>query len=363
MPHLSLQAGYHSILNSTDRMAAVSGVCCVSRVNRRSDTFVSVISPVRNAEAWLAIYLREVSALLADEYQDYEVVLIDNASTDGTVEVVERLQQELRNVQLYSLARSIPHESAFVVGLEQAIGDVVVTLDAAYDPVTPISEMADLSYSGVDIVYGLRRDRLQRSISLYNGLSRVFFRFYRFITKENLPIAASTLRLYTRRAINSFLDNGDRYSLFPVIGAFSGLRYRTFDYERINRTGSPDKQSYAAAVARAFRLFFLSSHYPLRLLSLAAIAGAFLNVLYSIYVVLVNLVKPTVAEGWTTLSLQNSVMFFILFMILAVLSEYVARLVMTSQNRPFYLVMRESRSLVLVRKQDINVIDSVGERR
>lgn len=330
----------------------------MSKITRKSDVLVSVVSPIRNAESWIVSYLKEISALLTDQYKDYEIVLVDNASTDHTVEVVEQLQQELRNIQLYSLARPIPHESAFVVGLEQAIGDVVVALDAAYDPVDPIPDMVNVNADGIDIVYGLRSDRLQRSFSIYHGLTRSFFRLYRFITKENLPIAVSTLRLYTRRALNSFLDNSDRYSLFAVIGAFSGLRYRTFNYERLNRTGKPVNQSYSEAVLRAFRLFFLSSHYPLRFLSLTALLGAFLNVLYSIYVVFVNIFKAKVAEGWTTLSLQSSVMFFLLFTILAVLSEYVARLVINSQNRPFYLITRESKSLVLLRKHDINVTRS-----
>ncbi len=324
----------------------------------RSDVLVSVVSPIHNAATWIETYLNTVSALLAEQYKDYEIVLIDNGSTDETVAIVERSQQTLRNIQLYSLARSIPHESAFVVGLEQAIGDVVVTLDAAYDPIDPIPEMLELLHGNTDIVYGLRRDRLKPSASLYNGLTRIFYRLYRAITRENLPLSASTLRLYTRRAINSFLDNSDRYSLFPVIGAFSGLRYRTFTYERLNRTDKPENQSYLMAILRAFRLFFLSSQFPLRLLTLTALIGAFLNVLYSVYVVFVNIFKSKVAEGWTTLSLQNSVMFFILFMILAVLSEYVARLVISNQNRPFYLVTKESRSLVLLRKQDINVTRS-----
>lgn len=325
-------------------------------LNLRSDVLVSVVSPIQNAEAWIASYLQDIFALLSAEFKDFEIVLVDNASSDRTVEIVEQLQQELKNIQLYCLARSIPHESAFVVGLEQAIGDVVITLDAAYDPVDPILEMVQ-SYTKVDLVYGLRSDRLSHKgrFSLYNWLSKIFFRLYRQITKENLPIAASTLRLYTRRAINSFVDNGDRYSLFSVIAAFSGLRYQTFTYQRLNRTGMPANQSYSEAISRAFRLIFLSSHYPLRLLSFTALAGAFLNVVYSFYVLFVNLFKSKVAEGWTTLSLQNSVMFFILFMILAVLSEYVARLVMNNQNRPFYLVTRESRSLVLLRKQERNV--------
>jgi glycosyltransferase involved in cell wall biosynthesis len=328
----------------------------MKELNLRSDVLVSVVSPIQNAEGWIGSYLGDLFALLSVEFKDFEIVLVDNASSDLTVELVEQLQQELKNIQLYCLARSIPHESAFVVGLEQAIGDVVITLDTAYDPVDPILEMVEMGYSGVDIVYGLRSDRIQKGkFTLYNWLSKIFFQFYRQITKENLPIAASTLRLYTRRAINSFLDNSDRYSLFSVIAAFSGLRYKTFTYQRINRTGVPSTQSYSAAVSRAFRLVFLSSHYPLRLLSFTALAGAFLNVIYSFYVLFVNLFKSRVAEGWTTLSLQNSVMFFILFMILAVLSEYVARLVMNNQNRPFYLVTRESRSLVLLRKQERNV--------
>jgi polyisoprenyl-phosphate glycosyltransferase len=329
-----------------------------SNLSDRSDVLVSVVSPIRNAQHWIEDYLKDISALLVDRFKDYEIVLVDYASTDATLEVVENLQQTFKNIQLYCLARSIPHESAFVVGLEQAIGDVVITLDAAHDPVTPIVDMVHLSQAGADLVYGLRSDRTQGRSTIYNFLSKIFFRFYRQITRENLPIAASTLRLYTRRALNAFLDNSDRYSLFPVIAAFSGLRYKTFTYQRLNRTGKPSNQSYLQAVFRAFRLIFLSSHYPLRLLSFTALMGAFLNVIYSVYVLLINLFKSNVAEGWTTLSLQNSVMFFILFMILAVLSEYIARLVMSGQNRPFYLVMRESRSLVLMRKQDVNVIQN-----
>ncbi|MGQ9873564.1 glycosyltransferase [Leptodesmis sp.] len=124
-------------------------------LNPQSDVLVSVVSPICNAESWIGEYLQAISALLGHEYKDYEIVLVDNGSTDNTVAVVEQLQQELRNIQLYSLARPIPHESAFVVGLEQAIGDVVITLAAAYDPIDPILEMVQLAYSGVDLVYGL----------------------------------------------------------------------------------------------------------------------------------------------------------------------------------------------------------------
>lgn len=327
----------------------------------KSDIFISVVSPLQNAQLWIDCYINEVSQLLSQEFQDYEIVLIDNASTDQTAQIVENLQDKVRNLQLYCLARPIPHESAFVVGLEQAIGDVVITVDPAYDPVDPIIEMVRLCESGIDIIYGLRRDRLQGKFDLYNWLSKLFFKLFRYLTKENLPIAASTLRLYTRQALNSFLDNSDRYNLFPVIAAFSGLKYRALNYRRINRTGAAIKRSYIQGVSRAFNLIFLSSSYPLRILSFIALMGAFLNLVYSIYVLFVNVFKSQVAEGWTTLSLQNSVMFFILFAILAVLSEYISRLFISNQERPFYLITKERRSLVLLRKQEINVVRNNGE--
>lgn len=329
---------------------------------QKSSLLVSVVSPVCNAETWIENYLREVSARLETEYKDYEIVVIDNSSNDETIAIVEALQQELRNIQLYCLARSIPQESAFVVGLEQAIGDVVITLDAAYDPVDCLTEMIQMSYSGVDIVYGLRNDRITAKASLYHQLTKIFYKLYRKLTKEDYPIGASTFRLYSRRTLNSFLDNRDRYSLFPVLTAFSGLRYKTFHYRRINRTGKAFKPNYFTAIARAIRLTLLSSYQPLRLLSVLSLLGAFLNIVYSIYVVLVNLFKSDVAEGWTTLSLQNSVMFFILFTVLAILSEYVLRIFMNTQNRPFYLISSESRSLVLKRKNEINVVSDVALR-
>ncbi|MFH7242346.1 MAG: glycosyltransferase [Spirulina sp.] len=321
----------------------------------KSDILISVVSPICDAEDWIESYLSGLSELLSSEFKDYEIVLIDNGSRDDTLTIVRQAQQTLRNIQLYVLARPVPYESAFIVGLEQAIGDVVITMDAAYDPIDCLMPMIQMSQRGFDMVYGLRSDRMQHRHGLYNWLSIAFFKLYQSITQESLPIAASTLRLYSRYAINSFIDNTDRYSLFPVIGAFSGLKYATLDYHRINRTNHAVRQSYIGALERAFCLILLSSHYPLRLLSLLSLTGAFLNILYSLYVVLINFFKGHVAEGWTTLSLQNSLMFFILFIILSVLSEYIARLFMKNQNRPFYLISNESKSLILQRKNDINV--------
>jgi glycosyltransferase involved in cell wall biosynthesis len=322
-----------------------------------SSLLMSVVSAVYNAEPWLEAYLREVHAFLAARFKDFEIVMVDNASTDGTVAVIERLQAELPNIQLYCLMRKLNQESAFVVGLEQAIGDTVVTIDANYDPPEGIAALLErYEQDGVDIVYGLRQHNKESPPrGAYYRLASGFFTVYRAVTKNDLPVLASMFRLLSRRALNSFLDNRERYNLFRVMSAFAGLPYSEIHYQGINRSSTPLETSYAKATYRAARILLLSSHEPLRFLSLLAVAGALFNVLYSIYVLAVNIFKADVAEGWTSLSLQSSSMFFLLFLILGVLSEYIGRLFIYSQNRPYYLIAREKRSLVLTRKQELNI--------
>lgn len=324
----------------------------------KSDLFISVVAPVYNAATWVQQYIHEVSALLSARFKDYEIVLIDNASSDSTVNCIEALQQSVMNVQLYCLLRSLPLDSAYVMGLEQAIGDVVITLDAAGDPPSVIVDLISEFYQGADIVYGLRRDRSQRKATLYNRLTKGFLWLYRQMTQEDLPLATSSLRLLSRRALNSFLDNNDRYILFPVISAFAGLPYRQVIYDRICRNSSIHQPNVLAAFSKAITVLLVSSALPLRLLTGISLFGAFFNILYCIYVVIVNLLKPHVAEGWTSLSLQIAFMFFLIFLVLTILSEYILRLFMKNQNRLSYFITRESRSSVLSRRQNLNLTSS-----
>jgi glycosyltransferase involved in cell wall biosynthesis len=322
----------------------------------KSDLFVSVVAPVRNAEGYVEGYVRDVARILASRFKDYEVVLIDDHSRDGTVQRVQALQQTIPNIQLYCLARHIGPDAAFVVGLEHSIGDVVITMDPCCDPVEPFLELIEKYLKGKELIYGLRRDRARRGrTDAYEWLASVFYWLFRTITREDVPVQASSLRLLSRRIVNAFLENRDRYSLFNVIPAFAGFPYAVLAYERINRSGVPLKHDYLDAIGRAISILLLSSKRPLRLMTAGSLAGAFLSLIYGIYVVVVHVVKSDVAEGWASLSLQIAGLFFIQFVILAVLSEYIIRLFTHSQNRLPYLIARESSSLVLSRKAELNV--------
>ena len=155
--------------------------------------------------------------------------------------------------------------------------------------------------------------------------------------------------------VNAFLDNRDRYNLFMVIAAFAGFPYTTLRYTRTSRSGEPERADYVDAVGRALSTLLLSSKRPLRFMTFGSLVGATISVLYGAYVLIAHLVKDDLAEGWASLSLQISGLFFLQFLILAIMSEYLIRLFVHSQNRLPYLIVKESSSMVLSRKVELNV--------
>lgn len=327
-----------------------------SETQRKSDFFISVVAPVRNAERYVRAFVQEVSALASSHYKDYEIVLVDDSSRDKTVECIRSMQAETPNLQLYCLARRVGLESAFVVGLEHAIGDVMITMDARSDPTSSVMELIDKYHAGHEIVYGLRQDRIKReNASVYQWLARAFYRLYRRLTGEDVPIGVSSLRLLSRRITNAFLENRDRYDLFMVISAFAGFPYTTVRYARINRTGERERIDYVDAVGRAVNTVLLSSKRPLRLMTFASLVGALLSFGYGVYVLVAHLVNDGLAEGWASLSLQISGLFLLQFLTLAIMSEYLIRIFVHSQNRLRYLIVDESSSMVLSRKAELNV--------
>src|SRR5438874_6841554 len=108
-----------------------------------SDLLVSVVTTVRDASSYIDDFIREADATLAPRFKDYEILIVDNGSRDDTVEKIERMQRNIKNIQLYCLATPIRREIDILAGIDQAIGDIVITMDAVYDPPQLIPQMVD----------------------------------------------------------------------------------------------------------------------------------------------------------------------------------------------------------------------------
>lgn len=312
----------------------------------RRDAFLSVIVPVHEAVLTIEPLLRQLSAWTRSTFEHYEIVVVDDASRDGTVARVRALQSELESIQLYCLHRPLGFEVALVAGLDNAIGDWVITFDYRLHSVEDLPALIAAA-PGHEMVFGLpaapRPDFVQQRFA---GL-------FQKLTGLLLPRAISHLRLYTRGVVNYILQNNDRDELLYVLPVFATQKIA---YVTCPGAQSPPRFGWA----KAARILLSCSITPLRLLTLLALLASGLSFLYAAYIVGVALLRRQVVEGWISLALPIAIMFMLVSTILGVLSEYVYRIVLETKKRPVYFISAEHSSSVAGVQNRLNVVGQDG---
>ena len=139
----------------------------------RTEHLVSVCTVVQDDVSVIDQFVSDAESLLSRRYHYYEVLIVDNHSTDGSADKVQELQKQVPNIRLIRLARPYNREIAVRAGLDNAIGDYVVTMDLRSDPLTAVPEMIDLMLAGTDVVLGrstnVRRTFVHRALAAAGG--------------------------------------------------------------------------------------------------------------------------------------------------------------------------------------------------
>jgi dolichol-phosphate mannosyltransferase len=315
-------------------------------------TVVSVVAPLENDGAILETFLRELDRVMTANFRFFEIILVDDGSTDGTRQVVERLLKEIQRVRYLRLSRRFGRDIALSAGIESAIGDYVVTMDPSADPVDVIPAMVLRCRELGGIVHGVAENPANRS-PIREMIGTLFRGYCSKHLGADLKRGAEDFRVMSRQAVNALLQIREQSRYLRVLTLTLGYHHETFAYQRVDH-GVPERVgSWAQEAARAVDLLAANSRHPLRFVTLAGMAGALLNLLYAGYVLAIFLVKNLilhqyVAAGWTTLSLQQSGMFFFICVILTVLSEYVGTILGEVRSRPLYFIGHEANSSVLL---------------
>lgn len=309
----------------------------------RSDTFVSVIAPVRNRAADIAGFVGELAGVLRSSYDNYEILLVDDGSDDGTPERLRGLAGETECLRVLLLSRRFGREAAVLAGMESSIGDYVVVMLPECDPPALVPAMVEQCRRGTGLVIGRERELPPRSLAA-RAASRFFHWYCRRWLRLELHSGTSFYRVFSRAALNGVLQIKDRVRTLRYLTSIVGFKAEIFSYDAAWRSGGPEPRSFRQDFSDGINIVLASSRHPLRLATLLGLFASAVNLLYLGYVVAIYLFKRHVAEGWTTLSLQQGVMFFLLFLILTVLSEYVGLILAESQERPAYFVTGEIQS-------------------
>ena len=310
----------------------------------QTEVFVSLAVIVERDEAKLDAFVDEVSALLETEFAYREVILLDNGTRDGTHEHLNAIRDRVPNVRILRLASRSEWSVALRAALESSVGDYVVSMDIHRDPVHLLAEYVDRAAGGVDLVKAEperpRRPGLLDRVSAW-GLKRAAGRFL----NTTIALEHATFMVFTRRAANAFTRIRDRRldpRYFNVLVGLPEVRL-TFPAPGKNKHRDPWEKPFWASRLMA-NLIVVNSASPLRIVSLLGLVTSLAIVGYMGYIVAVGVLKNEVAEGWITTSMLISGLFFVLFVMLTVLSEYITRILSESQDRPLYFIVEESHS-------------------
>lgn len=323
--------------------------------------FLTVVVVSRNDYRQVSACASLLSEVLGGLVEDYELIIVDNASTDDSL---ERLRADLRdgtiaNAHVCGLAKEVAVDVAAWAGLENALGDFVLVLDPVKDDVRQIGVMLRGAVAGADVVYA--RNLWREPVGMgYRIFSAVFIAFYRWLSGIDLDREVPRFRMMSRQLLNFILRHPNplvAYRLLPVTGGFNrvSLEY-SHEYSNWRRRNLRD------SVDLGMRLLVSTTHAPMRLVTALSLFGAVANFFYSGYVIGVALLKPDVAPGWVTLSLQQSGMFLLLSLVLLVLGEYILQMVRLGTEGAPYHVVADFSSSVVSRHRRLNVVDSQVRR-
>nr|WP_314622153.1 glycosyltransferase [uncultured Noviherbaspirillum sp.] len=316
--------------------------------------FLSVVFVVRNESDHIVAILEDATARISSYVSDYELIIVDNASDDDSIVVLKSLTAEngMPNLQVYALTKEVDADTASWVGLESALGDFVAVIDPFSDDINFLAEMLDKAVSGVDVVFASNSQKSPQSFA-YRLADAVFNRMYKWFNGIHLVKEAPQYRIISKRVVNFILQHSQpalTYRYLPATGGFSRVKLEYSAAPTVRRV-----KRMGESVDRGIRLLVSTTRAPMRLVTSLSLFGALANLIYSVYVVAIFFTKADVVEGWVSMSLQQSGMFFLISLVLLVLGEYILHMASLSNEGPLYHVGQEFTSARITRREKLNI--------
>ena len=311
--------------------------------SRSSDNLprVSCIIPALNECANLKVILPALEAILDSNSSEWEVIVIDDGSTDGTPDFMDE-RSTCPGFRYLQLSRNFGKEAALSAGLEAATGDVVICLDADLQhPPALIPQMLDKWKAGADAVYAVRANRDDESRTKRLGSSLLYFILGRG-NKVKIPADAGDFRLMDRKVINALTQLPERTRFMKGLYAWVGFKTESIEYLPPERLHGETNFSFLRLVRFALDGITAFSTWPLQVLSLLGGAIAFLSFTYGTYLILEYMLVGNGVSGWTTI--VTAMLFFsgINLLGLGVIGAYIGRIFDEVKQRPLYLVRKNT---------------------
>ena len=273
----------------------------VPEESRGNSALISVVVPVYNESAVIGtFYQRAVATLSALPDLEFEIVFVDDGSGDDSYEQLARLAQSDPHVRVIKFSRNFGHQVAITAGVDHALGDCVVVIDAdLQDPPEVIGEMVEKWHEGYDVVYGERGKRDGEGFMKLVTAS-VFYRALGRVAGINIPPDVGDFRLMSRRAVSELRRLREKDRFVRGLVAWIGFKQTGVTYHRDARFAGETKYPYRKMIKFALDGFTSFSTVPLKLATWLGYLASFFAFAYLISVFIQKWVLGITVAGWAT---------------------------------------------------------------
>ncbi|WP_244492697.1 glycosyltransferase family 2 protein [Bosea sp. Root670] len=299
---------------------------------------LSIVVPVHNEADNLALLVERLRTALTGEVASWEIVFVDDGSRDETLAVIRDLNAADPRISAVSFSRNFGKEIAIAAGLDHALGDAVIIMDADLQhPPETIPAFLAKWREGYLNVYGQRTDR-EGETRMKRGFAKLFYRIFGYFGETPLPEGAGDFRLLDRKAVDALRALPERARFSKGLYAWVGFRSAGVPFHVAEREHGQSKFKYRKLFSFAFDGLSSFSTVPLKIATWSGAIIAVIATLSAVYFMLRTLLFGTDLPGFP--SLIVSIMFFsgIQLVSLGMIGEYVGRIFAEVKRRPLYLI-------------------------
>lgn len=305
----------------------------------------SVVAPIYNEIQNIPEFYRRVRDVLDSTGESWELVLVDDGSTDGSVNLLYELEEIDTHVRPVIFARNFGHQIAVTAGLDYSRGNAVIIMDSdLQDPPEVILDLIEQWRDGFEVVYAVRTEREGESWFKLVTAS-IFYRLIQRITDVNIPMDAGDFRLMDRKVVDVLIQMRERHRFLRGMSVWVGFRQTGVHYKRAPRLAGETKYPFKKMLKFASDAITGFSYFPLQMATYLGFFSAGISILAIPVVVILR------ASGLEAFLGQATTLIAVLFLggvqliSLGILGEYVGRLYDEAKGRPLYIVKYEPSDL------------------
>ncbi len=299
---------------------------------------LSVVIPAYNEEKMIKKAAKTVGTILEQAQIAYEIVFVDDGSSDATWKQIEETSEYDTHVIGVHFSRNFGKEAAMMAGLNNADGDCCVVMDCDLQhPPETILEMYQLWQQGYEVVEGVKRSRGKES-GIHKACAGLFYKLISKAVKIDMT-HASDFKLLDRRAVDALLEMPERNAFFRALSAWIGFQTASVEFDVQEREEGESKWSTKSLFRYAISNIVSFSAAPMYLVTFAGILGFLLAVILGIQT-LVNYFSGRAVEGFTTVILLVLILGSLMLLGLGIIGYYISKIYEEVKCRPRYIISK-----------------------